>query len=190
MVIEQHSPYGSTWEADTRFPDKKHVKKVVLHLHIIAATFDRDTQLLEVSYLDRRNEKALLSLVTVTGVVQCSENDFVSTWIETLMHNSYEGTRALLHSCLLYQTVIRFWCQSESTIKSSSKPIQRACTSDIVSSFFMRLKYFREKVQLSIPGRLNPYSRLLGATWMLFVKIGEHTSNSSHDVISRMPSSA
>ncbi|KAF8238620.1 hypothetical protein L208DRAFT_247706 [Tricholoma matsutake] len=76
--------------ANTMFPENKRVKEIV-YRQVIAADFNRDTQLLEVSYLDRRKQRASLSLVKVTGFVQYSEDATVSSWIETLMHISYEG---------------------------------------------------------------------------------------------------
>lgn len=75
---------------DTLAIENKRVKEIV-YRQVIAADFNRDTQLLEVSYLDRRKQRASLSLVKVTGFVQYSEDATVSSWIETLMHISYEG---------------------------------------------------------------------------------------------------
>lgn len=124
----------SSWH-NTLILERKHAKEVsVVYRQVIAANFNCDTQLLEVSYLDRRKQRSSLSLVKLSGVVQDSKNEIVSTWIETLMHFSYEGMPPSC-SCILLQESFqtdRFWGQTEPTTEDSYKSFRRCCMSTVV----------------------------------------------------------
>jgi hypothetical protein len=78
-----------------------------VYRQVIAATFNSNTQLLEVSYLARRKQGSPLSLVKISGAVQDSQGEIASTWVETLMRFSYEGMSPRSRSYTLLQESVQ-----------------------------------------------------------------------------------